>query len=73
MMKAMSSVYLTTFENDATFNFSGKTALEILCLLLGPMVLMENWRVYSDTIKVRLSSCLIFQNFVVHSFQVDGE
>lgn len=29
MMKARSLVYLTTFENATTFNFSGKTALEI--------------------------------------------
>lgn len=73
MMKARSLLYLTSFENETTFNFSGKIALEILCLLLGPVLLMENWRFCSGIVKVKLSSCLIFLNFVVHSFQVDSD
>lgn len=73
MMKARSLVHLTPSENETTFNFSGKTVLEILCLLLGPVLLKQNWRFCSDIVKVSLSSCLIFQNLVVHSFQVDSE
>lgn len=69
MMKARSLVYLTTFENETTFNFSGKTALEISCFLLGPVLLMENWTFCSGIVKVMLSSCLIFQNFLVSVFR----
>ena len=55
MMKVMSLVYLTTFENEPAFDFSGKTGLEILCHFLGPMMLMEKWRFCSGIIKVRSS------------------
>lgn len=39
MMKARSLAHLTPSESEATFNFSGKTALEILYFLLDPVLL----------------------------------
>lgn len=69
MMKARSLVYLTPCEIETTFNFSGKTSLEILCRLLGSVLLMENWRFCSGVVKVRLSSRLIYQNFVGRVFR----
>lgn len=57
MMKVRSLVYLTTFEKLA-FGFSGKSGLEILCLFLGAVMLMEKWRFSfrMGIIKVRSSS-----------------
>lgn len=73
MMKARSLVYLTTFENETTFNFSGKTALEIFmsfawsCAADGePDILLR----YSKS-KVELMPNL--SEFSGFSFQVDSE
>lgn len=71
-MKVWSSIYLTTFEIEP-FDFSGKIGLEILCLFVAVVMLIEKWRFRSGIIQVRLSSQLIFQNVLVHNFQVDNE
>jgi len=73
MMKVRSLVYFITFENEPAFDFSGKTGLEILCLFIGAVMLMEKWRLHSGKIKVRLNSWVIFQNVLVHNLQVDSE
>lgn len=56
MMKVRSLAYLTTFENELAFDFSGKTGLDILCLFIGAVMLMEKWRFCSGVTKVRSSS-----------------
>lgn len=72
-MKVRSLAYLTTFENELAFDFSGKTGLDILCLFIGAVMLMEKWRFCSGVTKVRSSSWLIIQNVLAHSFQVGSD